>query len=56
LKPKNVMGHYEHDPHKTCPDIYMDSFREFLDDPRVISNLMCDVTRRKHNQLNLDRR
>jgi hypothetical protein len=30
IEPENVLGHYELDPRKTCPNIEMDAFRKLL--------------------------
>ena len=37
---KDVIGHYEVDKSKTCPNINMDTFRLFLTDVNLIDELM----------------
>lgn len=40
LSLKDVIGHYEVDKGKTCPNINMDTFRLFLTDVNLIDELM----------------
>jgi len=40
LTAENVKGHYEVNPGKTCPGLDMDIYREFIQDPNKLQELM----------------
>ena len=40
---ENILGHYELDKKKTCPDMDMELSRAFLGEPELISQLVLDI-------------
>lgn len=44
----DIRGHCEYDPKKTCPDINMDLFREFLLKESVLDDLLVEMRHRNN--------